>query len=315
MLRRSTATLTALLPVAALLLAACGDDADPTTAGELQGLDAVTISGEPGTAPEVEWKGRMAASDPETTVLSAGDGAEVANGDQVLVKIWIGNGYTQKQAFSDYKNENAELVTADDNLSPVLQDAVEGQTLGSRVAVTADATQMFGEGGNPTLGIGNVDPVLVIVDLISGVADGPDGTEGTVPSWFPAITAGDGDAVSGLDFADASEPDGRLRGFTLVKGAGARVEKGQTIVVNYLGQVFDGAQPFDESYTKEPATFQIGTGKVVKGWDRELVGRTIGSRVLLAIPPKFGYGKAGSPQAGISGTDTLYFVVDILGAA
>jgi peptidylprolyl isomerase len=40
----------------------------------------------------------------------------------------------------------------------------------------------------------------------------------------------------------------------------------------------------------------------------------VGSRVLLVIPPSLGYGKAGSAQAGIKGTDTLVFVVDILSA-
>ncbi len=45
------------------------------------------------------------------------------------------------------------------------------------------------------------------------------------------------------------------------------------------------------------------------------MGQTVGSRVVVAIPPELGYGKEGNPQAGIKGTDTLYFVVDILGAA
>jgi predicted sulfurtransferase len=44
----------------------------------------------------------------------------------------------------------------------------------------------------------------------------------------------------------------------------------------------------------------------------ELVGKTVGSRVLMVVPPADGYGAAGSPPK-ISGTDTLVFVVDILG--
>ena len=35
---------------------------------------------------------------------------------------------------------------------------------------------------------------------------------------------------------------------------------------------------------------------------------------MLVVPPAEGYGKTGSSQAGIKGTDTLVFVVDILGA-
>jgi peptidylprolyl isomerase len=46
-----------------------------------------------------------------------------------------------------------------------------------------------------------------------------------------------------------------------------------------------------------------------------LFGQTVGSRVLLVIPPADGYGSAGAPQADINGTDTLVFVVDILAAA
>jgi len=37
--------------------------------------------------------------------------------------------------------------------------------------------------------------------------------------------------------------------------------------------------------------------------------------VLLVIPPAEGYGTSGNSQAGISGTDTLVFVVDILDAS
>ena len=43
-----------------------------------------------------------------------------------------------------------------------------------------------------------------------------------------------------------------------------------------------------------------------------LVGAKIGSRVLMSVPPKQGYGKKGNEQAGIKGTDTLVFVVDLV---
>jgi peptidylprolyl isomerase len=79
--------------------------------------------------------------------------------------------------------------------------------------------------------------------------------------------------------------------------------------------VYGGKKPFDESYSKgQPTSFPIGVGQVVPGWDKTLVGTKVGSRVLLAIPPKDGYGESGNPQAGIKGTDTLYFVVDVLAA-
>ena len=53
---------------------------------------------------------------------------------------------------------------------------------------------------------------------------------------------------------------------------------------------------------------------VIEGWVRALVGERVGSRVLLVIPPKLGYGAKGNADAGILGSDTLVFVVDILGS-
>ena len=54
--------------------------------------------------------------------------------------------------------------------------------------------------------------------------------------------------------------------------------------------------------------------QIIPGWDKGLVGVPVGSRVMLVIPPKDGYGSAGASSAGIKGTDTLVFVVDVLDA-
>ena len=45
---------------------------------------------------------------------------------------------------------------------------------------------------------------------------------------------------------------------------------------------------------------------------RALTGTKAGSRVLMVVPPEDGYGKQGNPQAGIKGTDSLVFVVDVI---
>ena len=110
----------------------------------------------------------------------------------------------------------------------------------------------------------------------------------------------------------AGEPGGTLRSKVLTAGTGAEVRKGELLVADYLGQVWDG-KVFDNSYDRrQPAAFQIGVRKVIPGWDETLVGVTAGSRVLLVIPPDKGYGSQGNEQAGIKGTDTLVFVVDVI---
>jgi peptidylprolyl isomerase len=304
-----------LLPVVLLTgLAACGDDEG--SAADSEALQAVTIDGEAGKAPKVTFDEEMSSDKLETEVLEEGDGAEVKEGDKVVTHIWIGNGFTKKKAFSTYDQKRPEVVTVDENLSPIFGKAMEGQTVGSRVAVTAPADEAFGPEGNPQLGIANKDAVLVIVDLISvqEVLDGPKGTEQKAPAWAPKLVEKDGNVTS-LDFTGTPKPDGKLHSAALIEGEGAAVQSGQTITVDYLGQVYAAKKPFDESYSKEPASFAIGTGGVIPGWDKTLVGAKVGSRMILAIPPEDGYGAEGNESAGIKGTDTLYFVVDILSAS
>ncbi|WP_193605824.1 FKBP-type peptidyl-prolyl cis-trans isomerase [Nocardioides dongkuii] len=317
MLPRLHRPLAALVPVLLLGLTACGDDdgTSPNAIDGLAGFDAVEISGEPGSKPTVTWKDQLEADDPEVEVLTEGDGEEVAAGDSVLANLWIGNGFSQEETYTTYGEGGAqELVLDEEQLAPIFLEALEGQTRGSRVAVVASAEEAFGEAGNPSLGIGNQDTVLMVVDLAPAPLAAPQGAKQQRAAWMPRLTAAKG-AITGFDFTGTPEPTAKLQQGFLIKGDGPVVEKGQAITVDYLGQVYGGAKPFDESYSKEPTSFPIGTGGVIKGWDRALAGVPVGSRVVLAVPPDLGYGTEGNKQAGIKGTDTLYFVVDVLGAA
>lgn len=304
-----------LLPLAGL--AACGDDggsgaSDPGTGG----VEALTVEGEVGEEPQVTFDSKVDPGKVESEVVTEGDGEEPAQGDNVLAHIWVGNGYTQEKTYSTYDGAGApQLFTVGTNtLSEPLQEAIDGHPVGSRVVVASDAASAFGDQGNPQLGIGNEDGVVFVVDLVSTVADGPSGQDREPAAWAPKLQEKGGD-VTGLDFAGTPKPTGELQQSVLVEGDGEEVQKGQTIYVDYLGQVYGGTKPFDDSYSRgEPASFPIGVGQVVPGWDQALVGQKVGSRVVLAIPPELGYGKQGRPEAKIKGTDTMYFVIDILGA-
>ncbi|MCY7395153.1 MAG: FKBP-type peptidyl-prolyl cis-trans isomerase [Nocardioides sp.] len=306
--------LSALSVLLLLGVGACGEDTPATESGaSADRLGAVTISGEVGIIPSVTWKSRMSATTAEKETIVAGEGPAVTEGGSVLVQYWIGNGYAQEKAVSSYDEGKAELFTLNADLNPLFADAIEGATVGSRVAVTSSASEAFGEGGNPSLGIGNSDSVLIVMDLLSSLAAEPSGAPQPAPSWMPAITVTDGDP-SGFDFAGVPQPAGMFRKATLLAGEGERVRKGMTVAVRYLGQVYNGEAPFDENYTGSPATFGIGVGQVISGWDKQVVGSTVGSRIVIEVPPKLGYGAEGNSQAGIAGTDTLFFVIDILAA-
>ncbi|MXG88923.1 FKBP-type peptidyl-prolyl cis-trans isomerase [Nocardioides flavescens] len=316
---RRLAIVPALVSVCALTLTACGSDGGDTEAVPGQGktadrLDAVTISGDVGTAPEVKWKASMDAGKLETETITEGDGPDFGEGQAAMAQLWIGNGFSKQEAFSTYTEERAELLAVGDSL-PEFLDGVEGAPIGSRLAVTGSADEIFGEAGNAQLGIGNKDSVLIVVDLVSPVLTAPDGKAQPAPDWMPKLNETDGKPAS-FSFDGVPQPTDDLRRVQLIQGTGDRVKKGQTIAVNYLGQAFGGDAPFDENYsTGTPTAFGIGTGQVIKGWDEALKGVPIGSRVVLEIPPSLGYGEAGQPDSGIPANATLVFVIDVLGAA
>jgi len=320
MSRARSAALSGLLSLSLLGLAACGSQASESEAGA--GLESVTVEGEPGKLPKVTFDGPLDGDQAETKVLVEGDGETVADGDTVETNFWIGNGFTEEEAQSTYGQGTQSLELTAEVLAP-LREAIIGNKVGDRVAVLTSAPDAFGDAGNPAIGIGNRDSVLFVVDILGREdtvppeppLDGPQGEDKKPAGWAPSLIESDG-VVTGLDFTEAHTPSGKLIATTLVKGDGAVVKSGQTIQVNYLGQVYNAAEPFDENYSgTEPAEFPIGVGQVVAGWDERLVGRTVGSRVILEIPPNKGYGEQGQPDAGIKGTDTLFFVVDILGAS
>jgi peptidylprolyl isomerase len=311
-----------LLPVvlaAGVVLAGCGSSNSSSSSGSgaKLGLDSISVQGDVGADPTITFAGQTTDPTPATKTVVTGTGPKLAKGDQVVIQTVIADGYTQKTVASSYKDNQPQTATLSDQVTPVIEKALEGSTVGSRVLVYAPASQIFGAQGNTQLGIDAQDTVLIVIDTISKPKPplkGPEGKPKPSPAWAPKVVT-KGSSVTALDFAKTPKPDGKLHSAALIQGTGATVKKGQTITVNYFGEVYGAKKPFDESYTKSPATFAIGTGAVIPGWDKTLVGQKVGSRMILAIPPADGYGKAGQPAAGIKGTDTLYFVVDILGAA
>ncbi|MCP3817200.1 FKBP-type peptidyl-prolyl cis-trans isomerase [Streptomyces sp. A3M-1-3] len=131
---------------------------------------------------------------------------------------------------------------------------------------------------------------------------------------LPAVTAGTKFGEKPTIAKGSGKPSTDLAVKTLIEGKGATVAKGDKLQFNYLGQIWDTAKVFDNSFDRgKAALYPIGVGQLIPGWDQALVGKKVGSRVELAVPPALGYGSQGNPQGGIKGTDTLVFVVDVVG--
>lgn len=105
-------------------------------------------------------------------------------------------------------------------------------------------------------------------------------------------------------------PD-ELQGEDIVAGSGDVAKSGDTVTVQYVGQLFDGGKEFDTSWGKpDPFEFTIGQGAVIKGWDQGVPGMKVGGRRVLVIPADIAYGSQGSPP-NIPADAPLVFVIDL----
>jgi peptidylprolyl isomerase len=298
---------------AGLALAACGSSAPPSPNA------SVTAKGSFGSSPSVTIPKQKPTATLAVKILIQGNGPTITKSDLFLSNftIYVWSGTTNKLLDSTYSSSPQVLPAS---LLPGIQNAVTGKKVGSRVLVVVPPKQGYGTRGNSQLGVTGSDTLVFVMDLIQKYSSGTVSASGTHVSSgggdLPTVSAAQGSAPK-VTIPKGVTPPTTLVTKTLIKGSGPVVTKGEFVVAQYTGVNWRTGRVFDSSWQRSlPYSFKIGASpsQVIPGWDQGLVGQTVGSRVLLVIPPKGAYGSAGQSQAGIKGTDTLVFVVDIISA-
>ena len=283
------------------------------SAADLAVLDGITVSGDdPAVTPKVTF-GTLPVQVTATTVktLKEGSGEESSDGSSVTVRqaLFLGKDGKQLDSNFDSKDTASFLLSANGNTIPGLLTALTGVKGGSRILYAIPPVDAFGTGGRTEAGIGGSDDLVVVADIVSvsrplsqatGTAVPPVAGQPTVtfdPTTGPTITV------------PKTDPPTTLISQNLIDGAGAEVKDGQSITAHYTGVLWSDGSVFDSSWArKSPSSFVIG--QVIPGWNKGLVGKKVGSRVLLVVPPADGYGAQANGK--IPANSTLVFVVDIL---
>jgi len=322
---RKLPALLTVATVAVLALTGCsGSPSSTPTASAAAALtctdpgtssDAVTVAGDPGVEPTVTFTAPLAATATERTVITKGDGDAVNTGDAVEIAYTAYNATSgTKLNAGGYGTEAGLTVTVAETGSviPGILKGIACSNIGSRVAVVVPPVDAFGTTGNTDLNVSATDNIIFVIDVKGKVPTRASGADQAPQDGFPTVALAD-DGAPTITVPKADAPT-ELKTEVLKKGDGATVADGATVTVQYAGVVWATGTVFDQSWGKGgPATF--ATANVVPGFAQGLIGQTVGSQVVIVIPPALGYGSTGNETAGISGTDTLVFVVDILATA
>jgi FKBP-type peptidyl-prolyl cis-trans isomerase len=281
----------------------------PTASAEDVALvKKITIKGDAGKEPKVTLpETPLSLGGLVVNLVEDGDGAAIKDGQQLAMQIVVVSGENGEVVQSSY-DTTPQLFTAGETQVVELDKALEGTHVGSRLILAAPSN---------AAGTSTATPSTQIFALeVVGAKDIPTRAEGEAVApkeGLPTVKL-DSTGKPTLTPSKAEKPT-TLIVQPLIKGTGPEVKAGQTVTVKYTGWTWDGTQ-FDSSWDRTPQTFDVagvGQAQVIAGWNEGLVGQTVGSQVLLVIPPDKGYGD--QVQGEIPANSTLVFVVDIVAAS
>lgn len=284
--------MTVLVLAAALLLGACEEPEDtPSTPANT----ALEVTGSAGSPPTLEYTPPLDVPEVRSEVLWPGTGRELADGDPVLLNLYAQDARDATVLQNTYADAPQWLALDDSSVGGELADELRGQRVGARLLHVEEDDGV---------------PVVLVVDVLPTRADGeavaPEAAEGV-----PTVTLAE-DGAPTITIPPDAAPPGDLGIRPLIRGDGRQVEAGQVVTVRYTGVRWSDGEVFDTSWAPDaaPSSVMIGLGEVIEGWEQGLLEQSVGSQVMLVVPPELGYEGTASPLAG----ETLVYVVDILDA-
>ncbi len=312
--RGTVRTIPALLLTAGLIasLTSCAGSTfaqgcdSPVLSGDASAI--VSASGAFGDKPTVDFPTPLVTTKLQRSVLIPGTGAPLQPGQTALIKYSVLDGAagTVLQA-GDY-SAAATMVTVGGSTIAAVSKGLQCATVGSRVAIVSapkDSGQTAGASG------GANDSFVWVIDIERSFPATANGTPQIPQAHMPAVVTAPSGAP-GVTVPKEAAPT-MLAVNVLEQGHGRELAAGDHAVLKYTAYLWDDSSVFDSTWTKGDAKVVElkKSDTVTSGFVDGLVGKTVGSQVLIVVPPKDGFGDNGS--TGVPAGATLIYVVDVLG--
>lgn len=268
-------------------------------------LSAITVTGDKGKKPTVKGPWPWGIEDTQVKVLSPGTGTVVPDSGQVQVNYIGINGRTG-EPFDDSYERGAPAVFGVDQVIPGFKQGLVGQKVGSQVLIGIPSKDGYGEGGQPGAGIQGGDTLLFVVEIVNASLPGPTGEPVAPAAGLPTVADQGGTPKVTVP---GGQPPAKLVAQPLIKGPGRKITAKDNVTVNYLAVDYETGEELVSTYGDKPQSGLLSD--VIKGWQQGLEGQTLGSRVLLVVPPADAYPN-GNTNPSIAPGRTLVYVIDLL---
>ncbi len=269
-------------------------------------LDAITVKGQKGKKPTVSVKAPFAIDKTRVRVLDAGTGYKAVADGYVTVHYYGMNGRTGKMFEESYSSKTPATFPLGQVIAG-FKDGLTGQRAGSRVLIAMPGSDAYD--ASPTSGpdgyqIG--DTLIFVVDILAVSVAQPEGKVVTPPSGLPKVAGSAADKPT-VTIPSGSAPT-KMSAAVLIEGTGPKLAKTDTITARYVGYSWKTGKLVDDGFATPTSDSLSAT---IPGWQTGLVGKRIGSRVLLVLPPADGFPE-GSATPPLEAGDTIVYVVDLL---
>ena len=269
----------------ALTLAACTEE---------PGLPSpVVVRGDAEAQPALDYEVPLVVDRAVVEVIWEGTGPRAVDGQPILVNYYAEHGDDGSVINETYSTEPKPYLLTAEELGVEIYSALSGKRVGSRILHVSPP------------GPGEASATVAVFDLLPTRAAGE---EVEPREGLPVVTLSSR-GIPSVELPEAAAPPTDLLVQPLIRGSGRQVMAGQVITVQFVGVTWEGTE-VDSTWDpgELPVAFPIGVGSVIAGWDQALVEQTVGSQVLLVVPPHLGWGGSQHEFAD----QTLVFVVDIL---